>query len=161
MTLDIDLKQIFVQYDEDENFTWHHRVLMKRIEGTSWVVLTPDLEVEVLDLAGRQVLPLRRRAPFPAAQINDAYIFDPIVPGDLDHAKREATMLAALYADIDAEEWEWVVSEQGHNRFGEVVPAGDIEDDEKMTVGRNKGVWSPAPDEELHVERIEKDKLDE
>jgi hypothetical protein len=157
-TLDIEEKQVLARYDEDDYFTWHHRVLLKRLEGSKWLVLTPDLGVEVCDLSVRPMVPLRRAAPFPAAQAADAYIFDPITPVELDEAKREARRLAGILADDqeDVEEAIWLVAQPGHENFGKEVPVADVENEQLFQSLHHRGIWKTTAGEHLFVERVSK-----
>ena len=49
--LDIAEPQIIVAYPDDQFFTWHGRVLLRRLSQSSWIWVTPDREVQVTDLA--------------------------------------------------------------------------------------------------------------
>ena len=116
--------------------------------------------MQQLDLSTRVVVPLRRRTPFSAQYADDAYIFDPISPAEMDHANREAGMMAAPFLDEDIDEWVWLVAEARHAKFGHEVPAVDVDEDEKFKSVREKGTWTPKPDEEIYVVRVAKDELD-
>jgi hypothetical protein len=75
-TLGTELTQVLVDFFEDD-FHWHHRVLLVQVSGTRWVVATPDLDVEVTDLSEHRVLPLPRASAFPARVVGSVYVFDP------------------------------------------------------------------------------------
>ena len=76
MSLDIKDRQVLVKYDDDEFFTWHHRVLLQRVDGSVWIVLTPDLSVQRLDLGGERIMPLGRNSKIPERAATDCYLFD-------------------------------------------------------------------------------------
>ena len=79
------------EYEEDEDgFYWHHRVLLKRISGPKWVALTPDQDLETVDLAELHHIVLERNADFPRAQRPYIYCFDEIPRSTLDAHKRRA-----------------------------------------------------------------------
>eukprot|EP00959_Pyramimonas_sp_CCMP1952_P445002 9318267-Pyramimonas_sp.AAC.1 len=63
--LDIKERQILVRYDDDQGFTWHHRVLLVRISSGRWVVLTPTGDLQILDTATVRFEPLARGRPVP------------------------------------------------------------------------------------------------
>ena len=48
--LDIADYQILVHFPDDNHYRWHHRVLLHKIGGGRWVALTPDGDMEVIDL---------------------------------------------------------------------------------------------------------------
>ena len=98
--LDIREKQILVRYDQDANFTWHHRVLLRKVVGTtSWAVATPTLEVEILDVGNVQFVALARGRPITAAQRTDCFIFDPITARELSDAHAQARLLVEVFGD--------------------------------------------------------------
>lgn len=76
-TLDVPERQCLVDFFDDDNFSWHHRILLH--PGGSpgvWVSLTPDFEVGSITLSDRHVIVLGRNAPLPARRVNDPYCFD-------------------------------------------------------------------------------------
>jgi hypothetical protein len=95
MSLDVPEKQILIYFAAD-HIPWHHRVLLQQIEAARWVVATPDLEVEVVDLAAQAVRALGRNGAFPAG-IGNIYGFDnPIAADDLASIRLEGQRLAAV-----------------------------------------------------------------
>jgi hypothetical protein len=50
-TLDTPLQQCLVDFYDDQNYPWHHRVLLIRGPGLAWIWLTPDGEVQRADLS--------------------------------------------------------------------------------------------------------------
>ena len=54
----------------------------------------------------------------------------------------------------------WLAAEAGHAKFGHEVPAVDVDEDEKFKSVREKGIWTPKPDEEIYVARAAKGELD-
>ena len=76
--LDVSQDQVLVGYFEDENFQWHHRLLLCSLGGARWAAPSPDHSVEIINLDDHRVLPLRRRGPFPARVAGNVYAFDPI-----------------------------------------------------------------------------------
>ncbi len=74
LSFDIDEPQVLVQYPDDA-IEWHHRVLPQRFRGAVWLVLTPDLNVEVKDLSQSNLFPLVRGGAVPAAVQGRCYLF--------------------------------------------------------------------------------------
>ncbi len=65
MSLDIDEPQVLVQFPGDD-IEWHHRVLLRRLHDATWIVPTPDFDIEVADLGEHALLPWVRAALVPA-----------------------------------------------------------------------------------------------
>ena len=95
-SLDIKDPQILVKYDDDENYTWHHRVLLFHIEGSRWVTLTPDLGLVVYDLLTRAHKLLERHADFPATVQDDCYYFDDTSQQEINIHKKRAKLQATI-----------------------------------------------------------------
>eukprot|EP00972_Heterocapsa_arctica_P019171 2829334-Heterocapsa_arctica.AAC.1 len=66
-SLDVFEQQVLNDFFADPNFQWHARLLLVRLDGNaSWIVATPDHDVEALNLATHRVIPMARDAPVPA-----------------------------------------------------------------------------------------------
>jgi hypothetical protein len=157
-TLDIPEPQVIVEYEEDEDgFYWHHRVLLKRIGGPKWVALTPDQDLETIDLNEMHHIVLERNADFPRAQRPYVYCFDDLSRSTLDAHKRRAATQAALLglrADVEMGQMVWVVGEIDRDDFGDTV-------DETTLTGSEMNVKGVVliGGEEVFIERIDaKDK---
>ena len=57
-------RQILVNFPNDQ-FIWHGRILLHRINGSRWIVGTPTLSAEQADLGAEQFIPLVAGAPYP------------------------------------------------------------------------------------------------
>jgi hypothetical protein len=131
MSLNIREAQILLHYSLDATgLIWHHRVLLVRIEGARWVVLTPDSDLVVIDLAVPRHTILDRNAAFPhaAAQV---YAFDPISRAELDGHKRRARIQANVLAgvlDAEIDEKIWIIAEMGHVRFSQQLTDQEVAD---------------------------------
>ena len=64
--LDIPEPQVLVYYS-DPNVEWHHRILLRRLQGSTWVVVTPDGDTQLEDLVQYVLIPLVRGAQVPQA----------------------------------------------------------------------------------------------
>ena len=89
--LDIPEAQVAINFDQDQNYTWHARLLVLKLPaGASWISVTPDLEIEVLDLALHTVVVLPRAARFPDRVRGDIY-----ARAALSDAQREGVLHVA------------------------------------------------------------------
>ena len=80
-SLDIDDFQVIVEFaGDDEEFRWHHRVALHRLGPERWVMLTPDFNLEVVDLSTQSYRLLARHANFPQGLANQIYAFAPLHP---------------------------------------------------------------------------------
>jgi hypothetical protein len=123
-TLDISELQVVVEFPNDANVTWHHRVLLHRVTDATWITLTPDLELERLNLAARRHRVLERAARFPADVEEDLYYFDPLEKGVLIRNKRLAKTQAVVLGAGGEEELhalQWVYYEPSEPHFGKPV----------------------------------------
>ena len=50
-TLDTHLQQVAIDFFNDEEFHWHGRLLLIQASGSKWITATPDLDVEITELA--------------------------------------------------------------------------------------------------------------
>ena len=67
-TLDLKDPQVLLHFPNDAGgFFWHHRVLLEKIGPGVWIGVTPDGDIERIDLNIRRYVPLDRRADFPGA----------------------------------------------------------------------------------------------
>ena len=126
-SLDCVEQQVCVEFPLDPNFTWHHRVLLRRLGQGLWVVLTPDLAVERADVNVLQFIPVTRNAAMPARVLGDVYQFARLSEQELRAAHQEAAALVDLMgggavgapAQVNA---EWVFSDPSHRLYGSAVP---------------------------------------
>ena len=73
-TLDIPERQLLVDYFKDPNgFIWHHRLLLKHVKDTLWIICTPDKSVQQLDVSTHRLVVLGRNAAFPADRVGQTY----------------------------------------------------------------------------------------
>eukprot|EP00972_Heterocapsa_arctica_P061458 9064329-Heterocapsa_arctica.AAC.1 len=95
-SLDIPEAQVIVHYPADD-IPWHHRVLLNQIDAGNWVVATPEMEVQTVNLAQLQIRALARNAVFPPGL--NVYAFDaPITPADLAGIRAEGRRLRDVLA---------------------------------------------------------------
>lgn len=78
-SLDIPEPQV-VRFFPQDPIPYHHRVLLRQVQGSRWVVLMPDLDLEIEDLSEYTVRALGRAAPFPSG-FGQVYAFDPVDDG--------------------------------------------------------------------------------
>ena len=58
MSLDVHERQVLI-YFENDPVHWPHRLLMQQVDGSNWIGLTPDFDLETFDLAS---VPIRALA---------------------------------------------------------------------------------------------------
>ena len=59
MSLDIPEPQVLVRFPQDDT-EWHHRVLLAQLDAGTWIVGTPDFEMQTCDLARKTIRALAR-----------------------------------------------------------------------------------------------------
>lgn len=153
-TLDIREPQVLRHYPHDAHgFFWHHRVLLCKITPGQFIALTPDGDLERINLLEVDHLPLERRSDFPAPQSPYVYAFDELGRNELERFKRRAQQMASLFNDTpvdDIEAYEWLICESNNARFGEVV--GDDVIDQGVTLG-DSGIVT-LDGKEVFVKRV-------
>ena len=127
LTLDLREPQILRHFPQDANaFYWHHRVLLHKISPGVWVGLTPDGDLERINLHDTEHIPLERRSRFPDPQQPYIYAFDDVGRVELERHKRRAQTMAALFNDSameDIEVFQWLIASPNHEDFGKPVDA--------------------------------------
>ena len=126
LTLDVAEPQLLLHFPHDQNgLTYHHRLLVVKLGPGRWVASSPDHELEVLDLTGRQYRVLTRRSAFPADIQDRIYAFDPIGRAELERLKRDAKAMSIILGDQEVEEMEanvWVFADAESPQLGQTVP---------------------------------------
>ena len=157
LSLDVGEVQVLVNYPHDpDGFHWHHRILLHRVAGSTWLCLSPDHEVVRHDLAAIPHRILERRSAFPVDIADEVYAHDPIGKAALSSFKRQAKVQAAILGEgdvDDSEASEWVISEASHPRFGSAVDTGLINNGATGLAFSTKGVII-EDGEEIYVERV-------
>jgi hypothetical protein len=95
MSLDILENHILVSYPQDPNIRWHHRILLFKIESSTWIVVTPDGSIQVLNVAEPSIPALGRSSPMPNVD-GGIYAFDPLGPGEFEAYRREGRGMAEV-----------------------------------------------------------------
>jgi hypothetical protein len=155
-TLDIPEIQVLVNFPGDrDGFYWHHRILLHRIDGAVWLTLTPDHDIERLDL---NVVPhrvLQRKAAFPEDILDEIYAHDAIARPALLGFKKTAHVQASILGLGDPQEAEshhWLIAESSHVGFGNPVDDEVLEDEATGMMFSEKGVVI-LQGEEVFVEK--------
>ena len=132
-SLNIAEPQVLLNFPHDPNgVVHHHRVLLRKIGGGNWVVLTPDFDLEVVDLSTSRHRVLARNAPIPDDLVDESYVFDEISKAELERQKRLARTMGAILDDsteVNVEALVWVVADPSSKRFGQQIPddaVGDV-----------------------------------
>ncbi|CAK0850120.1 unnamed protein product [Prorocentrum cordatum] len=141
---DIHETMVAINFDDDDHFRWHVRILAHRLDDLRWVALSPDLEVLVLDLSRHLVVPVARGAPFPARIAGDVYSSDRFDEAALQAARQVVPVEItrnALRMVIKGSAGLAEVEENGERfwTFVERVANQDVEDwREEKTSGRGR-----------------------
>lgn len=131
-TLDTAHTQVLIDFFEDQHYSWHHRLLIVELSPGRWAAVSPDLDVETVDLSGHRVLPLSRSSPFPARAQSDMYVFDEVSPSDMRRMEQECLQLARLLGVVGARlataepEGQRRVADTASPDFDVVVPSADM-----------------------------------
>ncbi|CAJ1457386.1 unnamed protein product [Effrenium voratum] len=121
-SLDVSDPQIIVHFPQDAGgFYWHHRLLLVKVGGGLWIGLTPDGDLQRVDLRTTEYIALDRRAQFPRAQAPYVYAFDDLSRAELESFRRRAQQ-------VIVGESVWLVADVTHDDFGKVVEEQAIND---------------------------------
>ena len=157
-TLNISEVQILVNFPADnDGFFWHHRILLCRVEGSTWLTLTPDHEIVRHDLAAIPHRILDRSSPFPEDILDEIYAHDEIGLASLNAFKRQANTMAVILGEgtlPESESYTWVVSEPDRDDFGEEVDRFTLHNPTTGLTFSTKGVIQISG-EEVYVERVQ------
>ena len=159
--LNIAEPEVLVWFGDDPRLQWHHRVLLRRIRESTWVVASPELELSVSDLAEEELLPFARASPVPAAAVGNAHLFRELGEAELDALHAGAERLAVVLGGAvqaepvgdDGERARWRQADPGRDGFGLEIPSGVMDNPELHVVRSSVGVarigtcW-------IHIERV-------
>ena len=130
-SLNVSEPQVLIHFPDDAHFSYHHRLLLHKIAPGMWVVLTPDLELEVQDLNARRHIVLGRHSPFPAHVADDCYIFNDLSRNELERQRKLAKTMGSLLDGGDMAAFaamQWIGADPASGKFGKVVPHEIVED---------------------------------
>lgn len=148
---------MLVHYPADPaGLTWHHRLLLHRVDAGDWITLTPDLEFQRHDLSTHAHRILERNSPFAADVADSVYAHDPLSRAQVLQFKRQSQVMAAVLGEGSVDEMDsmaWVVADATHDKFGSVVDAQLLASEATGLAFTSRGVVM-MEGEELFVERI-------
>ena len=131
-TLDIKEPQIIQHFPHDAGgFFWHHRILLEKAGPGIWISLSPDGDLDRVDLNQSGHIALERKSDFPLAQAPYTYAFDEISKAELEGHRRRAKLMCNLFNEAsfsDVESYEWIVADLHRPDFGVAFKDGDIDD---------------------------------
>lgn len=141
-TLNISEPQVLFHYPGDgDGLNYHHRVLLHKIGGGRWIVLSPDLELSAADLNVQRHIVLARNSAFPPDIEDECYTFDALSRNELDRQKRLARTMGSILDDstevATVDTTSWVIADPGDLRFGQVIPSENVQD---ITVNGSHGL---------------------
>ena len=156
-TLNISEVQLLVNYPADaDGFHWHHRILLCRVGGSTWLTLTPDHDIVRHDLSTIPHRVLERSAPFPRDIIDEIYAHDEIGQASLTAFKRQATTMAVILGEgtlPESETFTWVIAEPDRPDFGKELDPATLHNPATALTFSTKGVVQ-LHGEEVYVERV-------
>ena len=143
-SLDITAVQVVVEYPNDRNFCWHHRLLLHRVADGEWITLTPDHELQRHDLREIRHHVVPRAAVFPQhLHAGGIYAHDPIDPVTLGNFKKLAKVQAALLGagePDDAQAAVWRFADFAEENFAQEVPAEVVASDDTFAQLHGHGI---------------------
>lgn len=164
LTLDVPEVQVLVHYPHDPSgLTWHHRVLLHKVDAGDWITLTPDHEFQRHNLATHNHRILDRNSPFPLDILAEVYAHDPVSRSQMQMFKRQSQVMAAILGEGAVDELDtigWVIADPSHMRFGEVVDSQLLSSEATGIAFTTRGVVL-VEGEEIFVERIDLKELEE
>ena len=168
-TLDTAITQVAVDFFDDDNFSWHHRLLIYDLGGGRWVAVTPDGDVEVLPLGDHRVIPLQRNARWPQRVRGDIYAFDPVTEAQIEDFMQRGGQLArmlGLQTTMPASQGDqrWLIADPAHKDFNTEVADTEMHNaDVSVVRGGTSGLYcsDAAAGLWVHVERVLLTKRDE
>jgi hypothetical protein len=139
-TLDVPEPQVLIYFEGDANFQWHHRVALRRLKDSTWILLTPDLEIQVTDLGAVRIIALAKNSSVPADVMGNCYMFDALSEDELvEHhmaAARMSEVLGACSPTVASKETgktQWLQADTGSAGFATQVA-------DEVMVNSNSGV---------------------
>jgi hypothetical protein len=125
-SLDVPGVWVIVKFPSDVvGMFWYQRLAVLRISPDRWVMLTPDYDLEVVDLDTQAHHAVGRNTPFSRAQDSYVYAFGPLTNGEIQRHEMLARGYQAVAGDGAIEEkkpTEWVVCDPSDDCFCNIVP---------------------------------------
>eukprot|EP00438_Fugacium_kawagutii_P027262 Skav214355 [mRNA] locus=scaffold86:483215:498428:+ [translate_table: standard] len=106
-------------------------LLLEKCSPGVWIGVSPDGDLERIDLNLTEHITLDRKALFPRAQSAYVYAFDELSRAELEAYKRRAKVMVNLFNDASIEEvdaYEWLIADVSREDFGEKVPDNTVDD---------------------------------
>ena len=162
VSLDIEEKQVLVYYENDA-IDWHHRILVRRLDGTKWIWITPDYDVQVVDVAEVDMKPLGRSERYPD-ECRPVYTFPlPLDEAALASARLESRRLVEIVGVVtpavvqsSASQSRWLYADVASDRFGEPVEDSAYLPGSELAVRGALGLWRPPESDEDSWEFVER-----
>lgn len=164
MALAIEEPQVLLLCEDDPT-PWHHRVLSRRLHDPTWVLLSPDHDLQVENLGGLKISPLMRGGALPR-QVRRAedYLFASSIARLVVEARRPSAprLGSEIPADTMNDANTWVIrgslglallGDSPRWTFAERVAVGEAllwEDEKRRGGGRDPRLGAPAPPDSAH-----------
>lgn len=126
-SLNITEPQVLFHFPGDaDGLNYHHRVLIHKIGGGRWIVLSPDMELSVADMNNQRHTVLARNARFPEDIEDECYTFDGLSRNELERQKKLARTMGSILDDsadvAGVDSLSWIVADPSSGKFGQPLP---------------------------------------
>ena len=135
---DIAEKEVLVFYEGDDVHPWHHRILLRRLEGSSWIVATPTHDAFQEDLGEAEDFRILVSGEAFPRDCQNPFCFQRLDSQALDRLRyraREIDTVLGYPTDHEAKlhaEAKWILSDPALEDFGSEVPDDVLGSGEKM-----------------------------
>ena len=158
LTLDIEQQQVAVWEPDDANFGWHGRLLLVKLEGARWIVATPTMSLQVLDLAAKTMKPLFRKSPLPVPVAGDFYGFAPLPDDVLSDLVQQAVAMGSILGAVptvsSASSSSWYFADTAYEHFGEAAEIASRGNPGRMVTRGASALLETEADGWTFVERV-------
>ena len=144
-SLDIEEKQILIYFPEDQ-FRYHHRLLLYHLGDGRWVVLTPTGDLQVDDFARQHFMSLGRDSTMPVEE-RPYFCFSPLSDEALARYRQAARDRAEILGvKVDKTQVgmpagvNWVFADTAHKLFNTEVAAGLLADPNNIFLKDSSGM---------------------
>ena len=162
VSLDIEDTQVLVHYESDR-VPYHHRILVRRLEGSRWIWITPDYDVQVVDVSSVDLYSMGRAERFPD-DCRPAYSFArPVDEAELGRARLEAKRVADIMGPppppaqlTSGSESRWLYADVASEQFGEPIEEAALLPGSELVVKSSMGLWRSVDGDDESCEFVER-----
>jgi len=124
----------------------------------SWVCITPDEDIEFIDLTQHRVIPLERGADLPQQHAGNMYVFDEPTPQQVASWEQRGKLFAetlGISSHPGSSDGTLLVSDVANPSFGQEIPVEAMADAETF-IARDRVGCVRIDDDWVTCERVEK-----